>query len=138
MGRISRAMAAWCVGWMVDMVAMALWSYDGLTSLLFQPIVAAIIASLGLGIVLLVGLVLRVRGIGRLWDATPSIAAGLAGASLAVMAFGSSVGLTGLFTDPDTGRSFSALHPAAALLSYVSLLFAVAHWPARTVAGRPA
>jgi hypothetical protein len=47
------------------------------------------------------------------------------------MAFGSVVGLTGTYADPDTGRSFVALHPGAALLSFFLLLFALAHWPHR-------
>ena len=47
------------------------------------------------------------------------------------MCFGSSVGLTGDFADPETGREFVAIHPAAALLSYLLLLFTIAHWPTR-------
>jgi hypothetical protein len=38
-------------------------------------------------------------------------------------------GLTGTYTNPETGEQFEALYPAAALGAYFLLVFAVAHWP---------
>jgi hypothetical protein len=130
MRRLPRLLVAWGVGWIVYLVAAVLWGYDGIASLILQPVCAAVVSTVGVGVALLAGLVLRVRPVGRLWYARRAWAGGLAIACIAVMCFGSAVGLTGDYADPETGRTFVALHPAAALFSYLVLLFTVAHWPA--------
>jgi hypothetical protein len=129
MRHLSRLLIAWGAGWAIYLVAALAWGYDGIASLILQPLCAAAVSAACVGAALLVGLVLRVRPVGRLWHTHRAWAAVIAAASLAVMGLGSSVGLTGVYADPETGRRFVALHPAAALLSYFLLLFALAHWP---------
>ena len=138
MGRLLRLLIAWGVGWTIYMVAVLLWGFDGLASLILQPLCAAIVSAGCVGIVLLGGLVLRVRPVGRIWRAHRSLAGVIAVACLAVMCLGSTVGLTGTYADPETGRPFVALHPAAAVLSYLALLFVLTHWPRGRPAEQPA
>jgi hypothetical protein len=121
--------AAWILGWLVYMVAMVLTAYDGLPSLILQPIVAAVSSTVFVGIALLAGLVLRIQPIRRAW--TAQCAAMLALLSLAVMCLGSKLGLTDVYTFPENGDRFTGLHPAAALSAYFLLLFSVANWPVR-------
>jgi uncharacterized membrane protein len=127
----TRLLVAWGVGGAIYLIAVALWSYDGILSLVFQPLCAAVVSAMAVGLVLIPGLVLRVPPLGRLWNAQRTCALVLVVGCLAVMGLGSSIGLTGSFEDPQTHRSFVALHPVAALLSYLLLLFVLAHWPAR-------
>ena len=136
--RLTRMRNAWGVGWAVYLVAMALWSHDGLVSLLIQPFVGVAVSLVAVGLVAVVGIPIRLNPVGRIWNATPGLAFGLVTTSLAVMAFSSSLGLTGLYEDPDTGDVFRAIHPAAALVAYLTLLFAVAHWPEKRAVGPPA
>src|SRR4051794_28124268 len=128
MRRLVRLLVAWAAGWAVYMAAALLWAYDGIISLILQPVCAVVVSTACVAVALLAGLILHVRPIGRLWHSRRVWAGSLAGACLAVMGFGSSAGLTGTYVDPETGRAFVALHPAAALLSYFLLLFALAHW----------
>ena len=132
MRRVPAILRAWVVGSLVYLAAMAMWSYDGLVSLLFQPFVAAFVSAVFVGAALLAGLILRVPPIGRVWGSDTSCAGILCVASLGVMCFGSSLGLTSGYVDPESGHRFAALHPAAALASYLLLLFAITHWPVST------
>src|SRR5262245_53255238 len=129
MRRSFRIGVAWVTGWAISMVAMALWSYDGALSLIFQPFCAAIVSTIFVGATLIAGLVLRVPAVGRLWHSQREWSVALAAACLIVMCFGSAVGLTDVYVDPETGRRFEALHSVAALATYFLLLFTIAHWP---------
>ena len=131
-----RAFLAWGAGWAVYLVEAIAWGYDGLLSAIIQPFCAAAVSALGVAAVLTAGLVLRVRPIGRRWHSGRSWAAALAVVSLGVLGLGSSAGLTGAYADPETGRAFLGLHPAAAVASYFGLLFALAHWPMKRLGGQ--
>jgi hypothetical protein len=133
MRRLIRLSIAWGAGGTIYMVAVRLWGLDGLAALILQPLCAAVVSAARVGAVVLAGLVLHVRPVGRLWHPRPAWARLIAVACLGVMRFGSAVGLTGAYVDPETGQPFVALHPAAALSSYLGLLFALAHWPQRPV-----
>ena len=129
MRRGARLFVAWGAGWAVYMVAMLLWAYDGIASMILQPLAAAVVSACSVGAVLLVGLVLRVPLIGRFWNSRRDWATTLVMLCLAVMCLGSRIGLTATYADPETGRTFVALHPAAALATYFVLLFTLANWP---------
>lgn len=45
MRRIISVIIAWVLGWLVYMIAMVLTVYDGILSLMFQPIMGAIVTS---------------------------------------------------------------------------------------------
>jgi hypothetical protein len=111
------------------MAALLVWGYDGIPTLLFGTLSAGILSAGCVAISLLFGLVFCVRPVARLWNSRRAWAAGLAALSVTVMCFGSRVGLTASYADPETGQAFLALHPVAALASYLLLLFAIAHWP---------
>lgn len=104
MRRFIAIIAAWVLGWLVYMVAMVVTVYDGALSLLFQPIIGAVIASLVVGLSLLVGLVFRVPPIGHAWRAAWFLSPTLAAASIVLMCFGAHWGLVETVTDHDTGR----------------------------------
>ncbi|MFZ9854921.1 MAG: hypothetical protein ACO3I0_07370 [Limisphaerales bacterium] len=127
--RLGVILAAWAIGWLVYMVAMAMTVYDGILSLIFQPIIAVFVSAACVGVALLVGLLFRIPTLGRLWCSNRLIAVGLALLSISVMLFGSSIGLTETFTDTETGRQFVGLHSAVGLSCYFLLIFAVANFP---------
>lgn len=131
MRRSIAIISAWGLGWLVYMVAMIITVYDGITSMIVQPIIGAIITTLAVGGSLIVGLLFRVPLIGRAWRAAWFLSPALAIGSIILMCFGASWGLTQSFTDPETGQQTVGLRSNVAISSFVVMVFAVANWPAR-------
>ncbi len=131
MHRLIRVLAAWCLGWLVYMIAMALTVYDGLMSWIFQPILAAISSIVAVVVGLFVGLVFRIPAIGRFWRSSWFWAAALAAGNILTMIYGADWGLTETFTDSETGHQSVGLRSDVSLVSYFALIFAVANWPVR-------
>jgi hypothetical protein len=131
LARALAVVAAFAVGWVVYMVGMVLTVYDGLLSLIFQPIMAGLWSGFVVVLSLLVGLVLRVRPVSRVWNGSRGWAVLIISVSLFVLIFGYFLGLTYVGINPETEAEVEMLHPAAAMACYFSLLFAIANWPVR-------
>lgn len=127
--RASTVWAAWIVAWATYMIAMMISTYDGLLSLVFQPIMAALASTLFVGAALLLGLIFRIPAIGRVWGSSWWWSASLAAGSLSMMCLGSTLGLTWVGHDPESGKSVTILNPVAAVGSYFLLIFSIANWP---------
>ena len=132
LGRVLAVFVAFAAGWMVYMVAMVLTVYDGLLSLIFQPIMAALWSAFAVFLSLLVGLVLRVGPLSRVWNGSRRWAALIIVASLFVLIFGYFLGLTDVGIEPESEAEVVILHPVAALTGYFLLVFSIANWPIRT------
>lgn len=130
--RLAAVVVAFAVGWGVYMVGMVLTVYDGLLSLIFQPFMAALWSTLFVGLSLVAGLVLRIPPLKRWWTGSRVWACSLAAASLCVLVFGYSLGLTYMGVHPELGHEVKILHPLAALGGYAGLIFALANWPLRS------
>jgi len=126
-----RALAAFITGWLLYMIGMILTTYDGLLSLIFQPLIGAVVSGIVVVVALLAGLLLRVSPFRRWWHGRRLWAMIIAGLSLFVLCFGYSLGLTWVATHPETGAKIEMLHPTAAILGYFALIFAVTNWPVR-------
>ena len=131
MRRLIAVAVALALGWIIYMIGMVLTVYDGLLSIVFQPLMGALTSGLFVSAALALGLVLRIPVLARWWTATWLWAALIGGASLLILAFGYFLGFTYVGTNPETGQSVVTLHPAAALGGYFFLLFAAANWPTR-------
>lgn len=129
MTRLLLISIAWLVGTGLYLVAAVRDRYDGFPDVLLLPVCAAAVSAAVVLSATLIGLGFRRTPLNRLWRSSGVWAAIAAGGSLAVLGFGSAVGLTGEYTHPDTGERFEALHPAAALGGYFLLAFAIVHWP---------
>jgi len=127
--RLLAIFVAFVIGWFAYMIAMMMTCYDGVLSMIFQPIMEAIASSLFVGGGLLAGLLLRIPIIGKLWRSSWLWASGIALVSLLLMCFGSSLGMTEQFTDQETGRHWTGLHSGVGLTCYFTLLFALSNWP---------
>jgi len=129
-GRLLAIATAFGVGWVVYMIGV-LTAYDGVLSLLFQPIMAVFCSGFTVLLALLVGLVLRLPPLARIWNASAFWAFAVAGASQFFLIFGYSLGLTDVGTHPETKQQIVMLHPAVAVGGYFFLLFSIANWPIR-------
>lgn len=133
MRRAIAIFAAWCLAWLVYMVAMVLTVYDGLLSMIFQPIMAAIWATVAVVISLVLGLIFLVPPIGRAWRKAWFLSPALAVGSVILMCFGAKWGLTETYRDPETGEQWIGLNSWVALGSYLTMVFAVANYQAFSV-----
>ena len=113
------------------MIAMVVTIYDGILSLIFQPIMAAITSALAVGLGLLFGLIFLVPCLGKIWRSSWVWAAIIASVCVLILCFGSGFGVTKKFTDRETGLTHEGLRPSVALASYLVLIFTVVNWPMR-------
>jgi hypothetical protein len=130
MNRLLTAFVAWVVGAITYLIAAIRWGgYDGFPDLVIMPMCAAVISAVAVGLAVLIGWPFRSTPLGRWWRSSRLWAIIFIIGSLTLLNFGSAIGLIGMYTDPTTGEQFTALHPAAAIVGYFLLIFAVAHWP---------
>ena len=126
--RLLAAFIAWLVGWIIYFDAV----YEGgVPAMLVQPVITSIVATVSLGLVLLLGLVIRIPAIHRLWHSTSLLAGSIVAVSLVLLCFGSACGLTESYTSLKTGHESAVLHREAAIPAYLLLMFAIANWPIR-------
>jgi len=124
-----KIIAAWIVGWLVYMAAMAVTVYDGLLSLICQPFVGVLFATIA---VLVSGVASLVFLIPRIWDGWCQawfLAPGLIVASILLFCFGPQWGLGQEFPHPETGDPVIVLNPDVAIGGYLAIVFAVLNWP---------
>jgi hypothetical protein len=124
-----RVLAAWLVGGGIYMLlAVEVIAEAGVIAVPFQFIMGALVSIVLVGVAALIGLVLRIPALARLWYASafPSIAV-LAGSAV-LLFFGSSWGLTVTLTSTDTGSTYQTLHPAVAYGSMLAAVFATLHF----------
>lgn len=121
MSRFAFTIVAWVVGWVGYMIAMVLTVYDGIPSLMFQPIMAAIASALAVGVGLFFGLIFRLPLIGKFWRSSWIWAALLAGGNVLLLCCGKQWGITETFTDSETQHQYVGLRSSVALVSYFVL-----------------
>jgi len=106
-------------------------AYDSIDSFILQPVIAVLCSAFFVAVALLVGLAFRIPSLSRWWHTTSLWAGVLVVASLFVFCYGWELGITETVIDPETGRKFTQLHPAAAAAGYFALIFSLANWPLR-------
>lgn len=116
---------AWLVGAFVYFASVL----DGAESLMFQPIIAATVSSVCVSLAFGAGLLLRVSSLGKFWISTGWWCYGLVTVSLLVLMFGASLGISHVYTNPETQQQVTGLHPVAGIPAYCALLFAITNWP---------
>jgi len=121
--------AAFCVGWLVCAIGLTITAFDGFIFLIFLPFTSAIISGLFVGLALLVGLVLRIPIVARLWNGTSLWAIIVAGLSLFGLAFGLFLAITQDGRAPESGGEIHSFTRLWLIGGYLLLLVAVTHWP---------
>lgn len=111
--------------------------YDGFTSIIGAPIVAAVLTVLTVLVfpaVVLLGQGLRFRALGRRWYGNPKLAVLLLTVCLVLLLFGESMGLTHTVYDEVYEETLSRLPAVVSIPAFLGFLFAVTFWPGRQVA----
>lgn len=129
--RVMCVALAFVCGWLVYMLGMVLTSYDGLWSLLLQPVMAALFSGVAVLLSLLIGLVFRLRPIGNWWRSTYLWAGTLFCTGTLLLVFGYPLGLKTTVRHFETGAAMEILRPEIAAPAYFAMIFALANWPRR-------
>lgn len=124
-------MIAFAVGWLIYMVAMLLTVYDGLLSMIFQPIAATFWSGLFVLFALAAGVALRIPALKRLWQSLGLLVLLIPVASILVMIFATDLGLTYTALDPDLDVEVQVMSPLGVAALYFSSLFPIVHLPLR-------
>ena len=109
-------------------LAIPFFADDGFMAVPFQAIIAAVISIVVVGFAALLGLLLRIPALARVWysSAIPPVVV-LACAAILIL-FGESLGLTITLTSPENGMTSKYLHPVASYGSLFAAVFATLHF----------
>ena len=120
---------AFATSWILYMVGMLLTSYDGLLSLIFQPIMASVFSTIGIAVSLIFGLIIRYPPIGNWWRKTylwASLGVALGSATL-ILAY--PLGFTTTVQHFETGSDMKIIAPGLAIAAWLLIVFALTNWP---------
>ena len=131
MSRLVAVIIGFIVGWIIYMIAMFMTTFVGWESLIFQPIVGAIASGVVVFVCFVGSLILKIPGIYTVWNSSRWWAAGMIAIGLFAMIFGSSLGWTEVYRDPETNVAFEGLSALVAAASYFAVIFAIVNWPIR-------
>lgn len=135
MGEVSKTFlkcaAAFLVGWLIYMVAMVLTVYDGVLSLMFQPIMAGVFSGVFVIGALLAGLPLRAPKIREVWAHAGWWPLLISFGGIGVMIFHRQLGLQTELVDPETNERVTMMLPIAALIAYVATIFPIVNLPSK-------
>jgi hypothetical protein len=119
------------LGWLIYMFLMAATVYDGVPSLIFQPLIAAVFSGFFVAAALVVGLVLRAPKIREAWSSAGRWVLLITVAALSVIIFSAQLGLETEYVDPDTSDDVKAISPTAALICYFLAVFPIVNLPGK-------
>jgi hypothetical protein len=126
--RIPSPLKAWILGVIVYLIA-SLSVFDGLLSLIFQPVAAIFWSGWTVVIASVAGLVFRIPALGRAWNSTRTWAGLIAAGSLAALILAHEFNQTITYQDAFEGAEYTVLKPTYAAVNYFLLLFAITNWP---------
>jgi hypothetical protein len=125
--RLWSLLTAFAVGEFLYIFAMVACCYDGVVSMMFQPVLGAFYSGIAVGVSGILGFALCRSSLRARWNRRWALAFLCTG--VAVLALGSSAGLGHSYEDPETQERLVFLHPVAFLISYGISVFSVANWP---------
>lgn len=127
---------AFIVGWILYMVGMLLTSYDGLWSLIFQPIMAGIFSAVGIVFSLLVGLIFRYPPIGTWWRERYFWAGLCVGLGFTALLLAHPLGFTTTVQHFETRAELTIIIPELAITAWILILFALTNLPRKPRPGK--
>src|SRR5215472_16869893 len=122
-------LAAWLVGGAAYMIlAIPVIGDAGFMAIPFQVIIGAVFSFVFIGFAALLGFLLRIPPLARLWYSSPIPPVVVLACAVFVILFGESCGLTIKVTSPENGMTYTFIHPAAGYGSMLAAVFATLHF----------
>lgn len=124
-----RLLLAWIAGWIVYMVSMAMTVYDGFPSMVLQPIMGSVLTSLGLFIVVIVGLPLIFPKVWKWWTKMWWLSIIIIVLSIVAMFLSWLPENRIMVYNPELSSETESFHPVLGLGGWFGMLFALAWTP---------
>lgn len=131
MKTFAKCFCGFVVGWLIYMVAMALTVYDGVLSLIFQPIIATLFSGFFVAASFCLGLALRLPKVRDVWSSVGWWAMLISATAIVAMLFHPQLGLQTEVVDPETKATIKTMSPSAAALCYFFAIFPIVNLPSR-------
>lgn len=129
MTTIPQIAAAFIVGWCYYMLAMVMTVYDGVLSLIFQPIMGGILTAIAVLLMLALGLPIRLHSkLNRFWRSVWWLPIVLGTAAFIMMWLSCQPSFTTREYDPDFERDILVFHTVLAPAGWLLTLFSVLHF----------
>jgi len=126
---IPQIIAALLIGVCYYMLAVAMTVYDGLISMIFQPIMGAIFTGIAILLLLLIGLPIRLwKQLNVWWRSHWWIPFVIGTVAFIMICLSWSPGLRVQVMDPDLNIMVDSFHPPLAIGGWLLTLFAVLHF----------
>jgi hypothetical protein len=120
---------AWFVGSFTYMLLAGEVIADaGVIAVPFQAVMGAIFSLVLVGVAYLLGQLLRIQFLAKLWYSSPLVSIALIAVALVVLFFGRSLGLTAPTRFQQGDLTLQTLHPLAAYGSMFVVIFATLHF----------
>ncbi|HEY0010214.1 MAG TPA: hypothetical protein VGB55_15930 [Tepidisphaeraceae bacterium] len=120
---------AFVLGLVIYLIAMAMTTYDGVLSLIFQPIVGLIFTALALLALGVIGSPLLIGRVWRHWRRAGWWVLGLTVIGIACLGASWYPSLRVTVLNPDDGTSVESFHPALAVGGWLIAMFGIAFCP---------
>ena len=124
-----RLLIAWVAGWIVYMITMMMTTYDGFPSMVLQPVMGAICASLSVLIVLIAGSPLVFPKIWKWWTKMWWLSSAIFALSIIAMFLSWLPGNRIMVYNPDISSEIESFHPVLGLGGWFGMLFGIAWTP---------
>lgn len=121
---------AFVLGLVVYMIAMVMTTYDGIASLILQPIMGSILTGLALIALLVVGSPLLIGAVWKHWRRAGWLVLGVTMIGIACLIASWHPSLRVKVVNPDTGAMVDSFQPALAVGGWFAAMFGVAFCPA--------
>lgn len=126
---VAQVLAAFVVGLGYYLLAMAMTVYDGLMSMILQPIMGAVCTVVVIIMMLVIGLPIRLmKKLNRWWIRRWWLAMLLGALAFVMMMVSWMPQLRIKLLDPDTGCQIDSFHPPLAITGWMLTIFAVLHF----------
>jgi len=123
-----RGFLAWSTGLFFYMIAMMMTVYDGVLSMIFQPIMGGIMTGIAMILIALLGLPLLIKKVWAWWDRFKWISIILISVGVLLMIM-SWYPFKMTVIDFETQRSVESFQPALALAGWFSVMFGIFYCP---------
>ena len=124
---IAQLTVAFAVAWLYYMLAMMMTTYDGVLSMIFQPIMGVIFAAIAVAICFIIGLPIRLaRSVRELWRRVWWLPLFLGAVGFVLMIMSWVLRVT--VRDPATDMDVQTFQPAMALGGWLLSVFAALHF----------
>mgnify|MGYP001344869355 CR=1 FL=1 len=126
---VIQIMSAMALGVMCYMIAVAMTVYDGILSMIFQPIMGGIFSAIAVVALLIVGFPIRViPALNRIWKKYWWFSLILGGIAVGMMIFSWLPEYRAKVFDPELKQEVDSFNPTLSIGGWCVLLFAVLHF----------